>query len=142
MWLNGHALGEAITALRRGEPVLIPDYQGGALAVAGELVTKENLRRLRKIVQRPAGMLITRHPAVLGATPASELSGAIAIPVSFQFPAAVIRSLADPSESVGSGPPTAALFAILSSLSRNWDASLLMGIDGHMTVAMVGLRGQ
>ena len=67
LWLNGRALGEAITALRRGEPVLIPDYQGGALAVAAELVTEENLRRLRKIVQRPAGMLITRRPAVLGA---------------------------------------------------------------------------
>jgi len=39
------ALGEAITALRRGDPVLIRDHHVGALAVAAELVTKENLRR-------------------------------------------------------------------------------------------------
>jgi len=42
-----------------------------------------------------------------------------------------------PPERISFGPR---LFAVLSSLSRNWDASLLMGIDGHMTVAMVGLR--
>jgi len=40
----------------------------------------------------------------LGLTPREELSGVMAIPVSFQLPAAVIRNLADPAASVGSGP--------------------------------------
>jgi GTP cyclohydrolase II len=102
----GRALGEAITALRRGEPVLIRDRQVGALAVAAELVTEENLHRLRKISQGPASMVLTRRRAVaLGLTPREELSGAMAIPVSFRLPAAVIRNLADPAASVGSGPP-------------------------------------
>jgi GTP cyclohydrolase II len=102
----GRALGEAITALRRGEPVLIRDHQGGALAVAAALVTEENLRRLRQIVQGPAGMVITRRCTVaLGLTPPKELSGTMAIPVSFQLPAAVIRSLADPAASLGPDPP-------------------------------------
>jgi GTP cyclohydrolase II len=102
----GRALGEAITALRRGEPVLIRDHQVGALAIAAELVTEENLHRLRKISQGPASMVLTRRRAVaLGLTPREELSGAMAIPVSFQLPAAVIRNLADPAASVESGPP-------------------------------------
>ena len=101
----GRALGKAITALRRGEPVLISDHQVGALAVAAELVSEENLHRLREISQGPASMVLTRRRAVaLGLTPRKELSGAMAIPVSFQLPAAVIRNLADPSASVGSGP--------------------------------------
>ncbi|HJU17543.1 MAG TPA: GTP cyclohydrolase II RibA [Stellaceae bacterium] len=102
----GRALGEAVTALRRGEPVLIRDHQVGALAVAAELVTEENLHRLREISQGPASMVLTGRRAVaLGLTPREELSGAMAISVSFQLPAAVIRNLADPAASIGSGPP-------------------------------------
>jgi GTP cyclohydrolase II len=102
----GRALGEAITALRRGEPVLIRDHQIGALATAAELVTEENLRRLGKISQGPASMVLTRRRAVaLGLVPCEELSGALAIPVSFQLPAAVIRNLADPAASFGAHPP-------------------------------------
>jgi hypothetical protein len=41
----GRALGEAITALHCGEPVLIRDQQVGALAVAAELVTGGNPSR-------------------------------------------------------------------------------------------------
>ena len=44
----GHALGEAITALRRGEPVLIRDHRVGALAVAAEFVTEGTLHRLKR----------------------------------------------------------------------------------------------
>jgi amidase len=40
----GRALGEAITALRRGEPVLIRDHRVGALAVAAEFVTEPTWR--------------------------------------------------------------------------------------------------
>ena len=102
---TGRALGEAITALRRGEPVLIRDHQVCALSVAAELVTEENLGRLRKISQGPASIVLTRRRAVaLGLTSREELSGAIAIPVSLQLPAAVIRNLADPAESVGTTP--------------------------------------
>jgi GTP cyclohydrolase II len=148
----GRALGEAITALRRGEPVLIRDHQGGALAVAAELVTEENLRRLRKIVQGPAGMVITRRPAVLGPTPPAELSGAMAIPVSFQFPAAVIRSLADPSESVGSGPPrlapepvvagSAELAAVaLAKLASLLPTALVLPV-GAAQAALLARRGE
>ena len=102
----GRALGEAITALRRGEPVLIRDHRVGALAVAAEFVTEGTLHRLREISQGPASLVITRRRAVaLGLTPRAELFGAMAIPVSFQLAAAVIRNLADPAASIGSDPP-------------------------------------
>ena len=58
------ALGEAVTALRRGEPVLIRDDEISVLAVAAELATDENLRRLRKISQGPARVVLTRRRAV------------------------------------------------------------------------------
>ena len=103
---TGRALGEAITALRRGEPALIRDYHVGALAVAAELATEENLHRLRKISQGPASMVLTRRRAVaLGLTPREELCAAMTIPVSFQLPAVVIRNLADPAASVGTYLP-------------------------------------
>jgi GTP cyclohydrolase II len=102
----GRALGEAITALRRGEPVLIRDHRVGALVVAAEFVTEGTLHRLREISQGPASLVITRRCAVaLGLTPRAELFGAMAIPVSFQLPAAVIRNLGDPAASIGSDPP-------------------------------------
>jgi GTP cyclohydrolase II len=104
---TGRALDEAITAMRRGEPVLIRDHHVGALAVAAELVTEENLHRLRKISQGPASMVLTRRRAVaLGLTPREELCGAMTIPVSFQLPAVVIRNLADPAASVGTYLPS------------------------------------
>jgi len=40
---TGRGLGDAITALRRGEPVLIRDDLISVLAVAAELVNEENL---------------------------------------------------------------------------------------------------
>ena len=102
----GRALGEAITALRRGEPVLIRDHRVGALAVAAEFVTEGTLHRLREISQGPASLVITRRRAVaLGLTPRAELFGATAIPVSFQLLAAVIRNLAGPPASIVSDPP-------------------------------------
>ena len=51
---TGRSLGEAITALRRGEPVLIRDDLISVLAVAAELVNEANLRRLREISGAPA----------------------------------------------------------------------------------------
>ena len=100
----GRALGEAITALRRGEPVLIRDHRVGALAVAAEFVTEGTLHRLREISQGPASLVITRRRAVaLGLTPRAELFGATVIPVSFQLLAAEIRNLADPAASIISG---------------------------------------
>src|SRR6516164_4974306 len=102
----GRALGEAITALRRGEPVLIRDHRVGALAVAAEFVTEGTLHRLREISQGPASLVITRRRAVaLGLTPRAELFGATVIPVSFQLLAAEIRNLADPAASIISDPP-------------------------------------
>src|ERR1700738_4425203 len=100
------SLGEAITALRRGEPVLIRDDEISVLAVAAELATEENLQRLRQISQAPARVLLTRRRAVaLGLAPRDELSGALTIPVSTELPAAVIRNLADPGASLGAEPP-------------------------------------
>ena len=58
------SLGEAITALRRGEPVLIRDDEINVLAVAAELATEENLQRLREISQAPARVVLTRRRAV------------------------------------------------------------------------------
>src|SRR5271169_2616937 len=88
------SLGEAITALRRGEPVLIRDDLISVLAVAAELVNEENLRRLREISRAPARVVLTRRRAVaLGLAPREELSGALTISVSDELPAAVIRNL-------------------------------------------------
>ena len=124
----GRALGEAITALRRGEPVLIRDHRVGALAVAAEFVTEGTLHRLREISQGPASLVITRRRAVaLGLTPRAELFGAMAIPVSFQLPAAVIRNLGDPAASIGSthrgSPPSRSLPRARNSPRSFWRSS-------------------
>src|SRR5467141_15722 len=60
---TGRSLGEAIAAFRRGEPVLIRDYQISVLAVAAELVTEDNLHRLREISGAPARVVLTRRRA-------------------------------------------------------------------------------
>jgi GTP cyclohydrolase II len=102
----GHALGAAITALRRGEPVLIRDTEITVLAVAAELVTEQNLQGLREIAAAPARVVLTRRRAVaLGLAPRDELSGALTVSVSSDLPAAVIRNLADPGASLGAEPP-------------------------------------
>jgi hypothetical protein len=95
----GNALGQAITALRRGEPVLIRDNEISVLAVAAELVTEENLQRLRKISPGSVSVVLTRRRGV-----ALRLSGALSISVSSQLPAAVIRNLVDPAASLGAEP--------------------------------------
>jgi len=103
---TGRSLGEAIAALRRGEPVLIRDEEISVLAVAAELVTEDNLHRLREISRAPARVVLTRRRAVaLGLAPRTELSGALTISVSPDMPAAVIRNLADPGASLGAEPP-------------------------------------
>ena len=94
-----NALGQAITALRRGEPVLICDNEISVLAVAAELATEENLRWLREISAGPMSVVLTRHRAV-----ALGMSCALSISVSSQLPAAVIRNLADPAASLGAEP--------------------------------------
>ena len=95
----GNALGQAITALRRGEPVLIRDNEISVLAVAAELATEENLRRLREICAGPMSVVLTRHRAA-----ARGLPCALSISVSSQLPATVIRNLADPVASLGAEP--------------------------------------
>ena len=103
---TGRSLGEAIAAFRRGEPVLIRDDQISVLAVAAELVTEDNLDRLREISRAPARVVLTRRRAVaLGLASRAELSGALTISVSTDMPAAVIRNLADPGASLGAEPP-------------------------------------
>ena len=103
---TGRGLGEAIAAFRRGEPVLIRDDQISVLAVAAELVTEDNLHRLREISRAPARVVLTRRRAVaLGLASRAELSGALTISVSTDMPAAVIRNLADPGASLGAEPP-------------------------------------
>ena len=73
---DGRALAEAITALRRGEPVLIRDDQINVLAVAAELVTEENLQQLRALSQAPARVVLTRRRAVaLGLAPRYRIGG-------------------------------------------------------------------
>jgi GTP cyclohydrolase II len=102
----GHNLGAAITALRRGEPVLIRHDQISVLAIAAELVTEENLLRLREFSRAPARVVLTRRRAVaLGLAPREALSGALTISVSPEMPAAVIRNLANPAASLGAEPP-------------------------------------
>jgi GTP cyclohydrolase II len=100
------ALGKAITALRRGEPVLIRGDQISVLAIAAELVTEEHLRRLRAISRGSARVVLTRRRAVaLGLAPREDLAGALTIAVSPELPALVIRNLADPGASLGAEPP-------------------------------------
>src|SRR5437660_10092821 len=102
----GPSLGEAVAALRRGEPVLIRDDQISVLAIAAELVTEDNLHQLGEISGAPAWVVLTRRRAVaLGFAPRAELSGALTISVSSDMPAAVIRNLADPGAALGAGPP-------------------------------------
>jgi GTP cyclohydrolase II len=102
----GRVLGEAITALRRGEPVLILDTAISVVAIAAELVTEQNLQRLREISQAPARVVLTRRRAVaLGLAPRDELSGALTVSVASDLPATVIRNLADPGASLGAEPP-------------------------------------
>jgi GTP cyclohydrolase II len=102
----GRAVGKAITALRRGEPVLIHDEGISVLGLAAELATEESLRQLCDISHVPPRVVLTRRRAVaLGFAPRDELSGALTIPLSSDLSAAVIRNLADPGASLGAEPP-------------------------------------
>jgi len=146
------SLGKAISALRRGEPVLIRDDQIGVLAVAAELVNEENLRRLRRISQAPARVVLTRRRAVaLGLAPREELSGALTISVSSEMPPEVIRNLADPAASLGAEPPGfgsasvpakgGALAAVaLAKLAALLPAALVLRI-GTAEAALLARRG-
>ena len=103
---SGHALDEAILALRRGDPVLLDGENGAVLAVAAELVTEESLARLRNMTSRRLSVVVTRRRAVaLGLAARSDLAGAVRITVAPQLSAAVIRKLADPAASLGAEPP-------------------------------------
>jgi GTP cyclohydrolase II len=148
----GRTLGDAITALRRGEPVLIRDDEISVLAVAAELVTEENLQRLREISRAPARVVLTRRRAVaLGLAPREELSGALTISVSSELPAGVIRNLADPAASLGAEPPGfgpapvvargGALAAVaLAKLASLLPAALVLRI-GKDEIALLARRG-
>jgi GTP cyclohydrolase II len=100
------ALGAAVAALRRGEPVLIRDAEISVLTIAAELATEANLARLREVSRAPARVVLTRRRAVaLGLAPRTELSGAVTIAAAADLPVAVIRNLADPAASLGAEPP-------------------------------------
>ena len=145
-------LGQAITALRRGEPVLIRDDQINVLTVAAELVSEENLDRLRAISRAPARVVLTRRRAVaLGLAPRAKLSGALTISVSPEMPAAVIRNLANPAASLGAEPPGfgpapvvakgGALAAVaLAKLASLLPAALVLRI-GQAEAALFARRG-
>ena len=76
------------------------------LVIAAELVTEENLRRLRQVSPTSPRVVLTRRRAVaLGLAPREDLSGAMTISVSPEMPAAVIRNLAEPGASLGAEPP-------------------------------------
>jgi GTP cyclohydrolase II len=148
----GRALGTAITALRRGEPVLIRDKEAGVLALAAELASEDNLCRLRAISAGSARVVLTRRRAVaLGLAPRSDLSGALAIPVAPDLPAAVIRNLADPAASLGAEPPglgpqpgaaEGAAFAavLLAKLAALLPAALVLRL-GAAETALAARRG-
>ena len=149
---SGHALGRAITALRRGEPVLIRDGAAAVLALAAERASEDNLRRLYEISAGAAAVVLTRRRAVaLGLAPRAELSGALAIPVAPDLPAAVIRNLADPAASLGAEPPgfgpmpaaaEGAAFAavVLAKLAALLPAALVVRLGGA-EAALAGRRG-
>src|SRR5262249_30225248 len=60
----GEELGAAVTALRRGDPVLIRDDRLSVLAIAAELVTEEKLSRLRQASAASPRVVLTRRRAV------------------------------------------------------------------------------
>jgi len=96
-------LDDAVTAFRRGQPVLL---DGSVVAIAAELATDENLRRLRQISARRLGVVLTGRRAVaLGLAPRDSMSGAVSIAIAADLSAAVIRNLADPAASLGVEPP-------------------------------------
>jgi len=102
----GRAIDVAITALRRGDPVLLSGAGEAVLALAAESVDEDNLRRLREISPRPLRVVLTRRRAVaLGLAQREALSGAVSISLAPELPAAVIRNLADPAASLGADPP-------------------------------------
>ena len=102
----GRAIDVAITALRRGDPVLLSGAGEAVLALAAESVDEDNLRRLREISARPLRVVLTRRRAVaLGLAQREALSGAVSISLAPELPAAVIRNLADPAASLGADPP-------------------------------------
>jgi len=102
----GRAIDTAITALRRGDPVLLSGAGQAVLALAAESVDDDNLRRLRAISPRPLRVVLTRRRAVaLGLAQREALSGAVSISLAPELPAAVIRNLADPAASLGADPP-------------------------------------
>jgi GTP cyclohydrolase II len=99
-------LRAAISALRRADSVLIRDERLNVVAIAAELVTEDNLRRLRAVSTTPPRVVLTRRrAAALGLASRAELSGAVTISVSADMPASVIRNLADPAASLGAEPP-------------------------------------
>jgi GTP cyclohydrolase II len=102
----GRAIDAAITALRRGEPVLLSGASEAVLALAAESVDEDNLRRLRDTAARPLRVVLTRRRAVaLGLARREGLSGAVSISLAPELPAVVIRNLADPAASLGADPP-------------------------------------
>ena len=104
--LAGRAIDTAITALRRGESVLLSGEGEAVLAVAAEFVDEGNLRRLREFSARPLRVVLTRRRAVaLGLAQREGLSGAVSIALAPELPAIVIRNLADPAASLGADPP-------------------------------------
>ncbi len=104
--MGGRTLDAAITALRRGEPVLLADDNGAVLALAAEFVNDDNLRRLREVSPRPLRVVLTRRRAVaLGLARRDALAGAVSITLAPELPATVIRKLADPAASLGAEPP-------------------------------------
>lgn len=159
----GRALGEAIFALRRGEPVLIRDKEKGkdwgVLALAAEIAGDDDIARLRAMSSGPAFVVLTRRRAValgLAARPghhggaAGTLSGALSIPVSPTLPAVVVRKLADPAASLGAEPPGlgpepavaegAALAAVvLAKLASLLPAALVLRL-GAAETAMLARR--
>jgi GTP cyclohydrolase II len=102
----GQAIDAALSALRRGEPVLLYGQGEAVLALAAEFVNEDNLQRLRQVSARPLRAVLTRRRAVaLGLARREALSGAVSIALAPELPAGVIRNLADPAASLGADPP-------------------------------------
>src|ERR1044071_1892553 len=106
----GQAIDAALSALRRGEPVLLYGQGEPVLALAAEFVNEDNLQRLRQVSARPLRAVLTRRPAVALGLARREglsgaLSGAVSIALAPELPAGVIRNLADPAPPPRARPP-------------------------------------
>jgi GTP cyclohydrolase II len=101
------AVDRAICELRRGDPVVVEDMEGGiAVALSVEAVSAPALNRIKVMAGAPAVLAVTRPRAVaIGLE--SPASPVVKLALGAGLTAEVIHDLVDPTRSNGPGVETA-----------------------------------